>query len=74
LPDEVTRQALLNVFLGPIHIAGDREQIMRALAQGSDGQSGRDLRALVNRAVLAAVKRTSSPKDFTLIETDFALS
>jgi SpoVK/Ycf46/Vps4 family AAA+-type ATPase len=74
LPDELARQALLRVFLGPIHIAGDREEIIRALAQGSGGQSGRDLRALVNCAVLAAVKRTSSPKDFTLIETDFAPS
>jgi ATP-dependent 26S proteasome regulatory subunit len=74
LPDELARQALLKVFLGPIHIAGDRQQIIRALAQASEGQSGRDLRALINRAVLAAVKRTSSPKDFTLIETDFALS
>ena len=74
LPDKLTRQALLKVFLGPIHFAGDREQIIRSLAQASNGQSGRDLRALVNRAVLAAVKRTSSPKDFTLIEKDFALS
>jgi SpoVK/Ycf46/Vps4 family AAA+-type ATPase len=72
LPDELARQALLKVFLGPIRFAGDREQV-RSLVQASDGQSGRDLRALVNRAVLAAVKRTSSPKDFTLIEKDFAL-
>jgi DNA replication protein DnaC len=74
LPDEVARQALLKVFLGPIRFAGDREQIIRALTQASDGQSGRDLRALVNGAVLAAVKRTSSPKDFTLIEKDFSPS
>jgi SpoVK/Ycf46/Vps4 family AAA+-type ATPase len=74
LPDELARQALLKVFLVPIRFAGDREQIIRALAQASDGQSGRDLRALVNQAVLAAVKRTSSPKDFTLIEKDFAPS
>jgi ATP-dependent 26S proteasome regulatory subunit len=73
LPDEGARQALLRVFLGPVRFVGDREQIIRALAQASDGQSGRDLRALVNRAVLAAVKRTSSPKDFTLTEKDFAL-
>ena len=74
LPDELARQALLKVFLGPIRFASDREQIIRSLAQASDSQSGRDLRALVNRAVLAAVKRTSSPKDFTLIEKDFATS
>ena len=74
LPDELGRQALLKVFLGPIRFAGDREQIIRSLAQESDSQSGRDLRALVNRAVLAAVKRTSSPKDLTLIEKDFAPS
>jgi len=74
LPDELGRQALLKVFLGPIRFAGDREQIIRSLAQASDTQSGRDLRALVNRAVLAAVKRTSSPKDLTLIEKDFAPS
>jgi len=74
LPDELGRQALLKVFLGPIRFAGDQEQIIRALAQASEGQSGRDLRALVNRAVLAAVKRTTSPKDLTLIETDFAPS
>ena len=74
LPDEGARQALLKVFLGPIRFAGDREQTIRALPQASHGQSGRDLRALVNRAVLAAVKRTSSPKDFTLIEKDFAPS
>jgi DNA replication protein DnaC len=74
LPDELARQALLKVFLGPMRFAGDREQIIRALAQASEGQSGRDLRALVNRAVLAAVKRTSSPKELTLIEKDFAPS
>jgi DNA replication protein DnaC len=74
LPDEQARQALLKVFLGPIRLAGDREQVIRSLVRASDGQSGRDLRALVNRAVLAAVKRTSSPKDFTLIEKDFAPS
>jgi DNA replication protein DnaC len=74
LPNEGARQALLKVFLGSMRFAGDREQMIRALAQGSDGQSGRDLRALVNRAVLAAVKRTSSPKDFTLTEKDFAPS
>jgi DNA replication protein DnaC len=74
LPDELARQALVKVFLGPIRFAGDREQIIRALAHASNGQSGRDLRALVNRAVLAAVKRTSSPKDFTLNEKDFAPS
>jgi hypothetical protein len=72
LPDELARQALLKVFLAPIRFAGDREQIIRALAQSSNGQSGRDLRARVNRAVLAAVKRTTSPKDLTLIEKDFA--
>jgi transitional endoplasmic reticulum ATPase len=74
LPDELGRQALLKVFLGSIRFAGDRDQMIRALAQASNGQSGRDLRGLVNRAVLAAVKRTSSPKDFTLIEKDFAPS
>jgi SpoVK/Ycf46/Vps4 family AAA+-type ATPase len=74
LPDEPTRQSLLEVFLRPIRFAGDREQTIRALAQASGGQSGRDLRAVVNRAVLAAVKRSSSPKDFTLIEKDFAPS
>jgi transitional endoplasmic reticulum ATPase len=74
LPDELGRQALLKVFLGPIRFAGDLEQIIRSLARASDSHSGRDLRALVNQAVLAAVKRTNSPKDLTLIEKDFAPS
>jgi SpoVK/Ycf46/Vps4 family AAA+-type ATPase len=74
LPDETTRIALLEVFLSPLRFSGDRARAILNLAQASGGQSGRDLRALVNRAVLAAVKRTSSPKDFTLIEKDFAPS
>jgi hypothetical protein len=43
------------------------------LALATEGRSGRDLRALVNQAVLGAVKRTSSPKDFMLTEKDFSL-
>jgi hypothetical protein len=35
---------------------------------------GRDLRAIVNQAVLTAVKRTSSPKDLALSEADFAIT
>src|SRR5260370_34103725 len=31
LPDELARQALLKVFLGPIRFAVDREQLIRSL-------------------------------------------
>jgi hypothetical protein len=41
-------------------------------AQAAQAQAAES--PLVNQAVLAAVKRTSSPKDLTLIEKDFAPS
>jgi DNA replication protein DnaC len=71
LPDERARRALLKVFVGTIRFTGDRHHIVDSLAKATEGKSGRDLRALVNQAVLSAVKRTSSPKDFALCETDF---
>jgi SpoVK/Ycf46/Vps4 family AAA+-type ATPase len=71
LPDEAARRALLEVFLGTMRFAGDRHHIIDSLAKATEGKSGRDLRALVNQAVLSAVKRTSSPKDFALCEADF---
>jgi transitional endoplasmic reticulum ATPase len=73
LPDLTARTALLEVFLGPLRFSGDRACAILNLAMATEGRSGRDLRALVNRAVLRAVKRTSSPKDFTLTEKDLAL-
>ena len=72
-PDQTARAALLEVFLGPLRFTGDRARAVLNLALATEGRSGRDLLALVNRAVLAAVKRTSSPKDFTITEKDFAL-
>ena len=73
LPDQTARAALLEVFLSPLRFSGDRPRAVLNLALATEGRSGRDLRALVNQAVLAGVKRTSSPKDFTLTEKDFAL-
>ena len=73
MPDEPTRRALLEVFLGPLRFSGDRYHAIDSLAKSSVGRSGRDLRNMVNAAVLSAVKRTSSPKDFALQEGDFAL-
>jgi SpoVK/Ycf46/Vps4 family AAA+-type ATPase len=70
-PDEPARRALLEVFLGTMRFAGDRHHIIDSLAKATEGKSGRDLRALVNQAVLSAVKRTSSPKDFALCAADF---
>ena len=55
-----------------MRFAGDREREILNLAVATDGKSGRDLRALINRAVLAAVKRSSSAKDLALSEVDFA--
>jgi hypothetical protein len=72
-PDETTRIALLEVFLSPLRFSGDRSRVILSLALATDGKSGRDLRAVVNQAILTAVKRTSSPKDFMLTEKDFAL-
>jgi SpoVK/Ycf46/Vps4 family AAA+-type ATPase len=72
LPDATTRLALLELFLSPLPFGGDRVHIIRRLASATDGASGRDLRATVNKAVLAAVKRSSSPRDFELCENDFA--
>jgi SpoVK/Ycf46/Vps4 family AAA+-type ATPase len=73
LPDQTARAALLEVFLGPLRFSGDRAGAVLKLALATEGQSGRDLRALVNQAVLGAVKRTCSPEDFMLTEKDFAL-
>jgi transitional endoplasmic reticulum ATPase len=73
LPDEAARRALLEVFLGPVPFSGDRSRTVASIAQGTDAKSGRDLRAVVNKAVLSAVKRSSSPKDFALTEKNFAL-
>lgn len=73
LPDQTARAALLEVFLGPLRFCGDRARAVLNLALATEGRSGRDLRALVNQAVLGAVKRTSSPKDFMLTEKDFSL-
>ena len=73
LPDEAARRALLGVFLGPVPFSGDRSRTIASIAQATEGKSGRDLRAVVNKAVLSAVKRSSSPKDFALTEKDFAL-
>ena len=74
LPDQTARAALLEVFLSSLRFSGDRARTILNLALATDGRSGRDLRALVNQAVLGAVKRISSPKDFTLIEKDFSPS
>lgn len=71
LPDATTRAALLELFLGPLRFSGDKGRLVCRLALASAGKSGRDLRALVNQAVLAAVKRTASPEDFALSEADF---
>jgi hypothetical protein len=73
LPDTTTRLALLELFLSPLPFCGDRIRVIHQLALGSAGKSGRDLRAVVNQAVLSAVKRSSSPRDFGLAEGDFAL-
>ena len=74
LPDAATRAALLKLFLRPLRFSGYRAGVIRALALATDGKSGRDLRNLVNQAVLSAVKRTSSPQDFSLFKEDFALA
>jgi transitional endoplasmic reticulum ATPase len=71
LPDAATRVALLTLFLGPLKFDGDKTRIVRRLALDSIGKSGRDLRGLVNQAVLSAVKRTASPEQFALCEADF---
>jgi SpoVK/Ycf46/Vps4 family AAA+-type ATPase len=73
LPNEPARRALLEVFLGPMRFAGNREGVIVSLAQSTEGRSGRDLRNLITQATLSAVKRSSSPRDFALSEEDFAL-
>jgi|GEM_PF-3683172 len=74
VPDTPTRAALLELFLSPLPFCGDRARVIRRLALDSAGKSGRDLRAVVNQAVLSAVKRCSSPKEFSLSKAEFALS
>jgi transitional endoplasmic reticulum ATPase len=71
LPDASARVALLELFLAPIKFSGDKIRMIRRLALDTTGKSGRDLRAVVNQAVLAAVKRTNSPREFALCEADF---
>ena len=73
LPDEPTREALLELFLSPLPFSGDRTHVIRRLARESTGMSERALRGLVNLAVLAAVKRCPLPKEFSLSDSDFAL-
>ena len=70
LPDATTRAALLELFLRPLRFSGDRTYITRAVALATKGQSGRDLRNLVNAAVLSAVKRSTSAQNFALCESD----
>jgi ATP-dependent 26S proteasome regulatory subunit len=74
LPDEPTRVALLELFLGQMQFNGERKGVIQNLARSTEGSSGRDLRAVVNQAVLNAVKRTAAPQDFALTESDFALT
>jgi transitional endoplasmic reticulum ATPase len=73
LPDIRTRLELLELFLSPLPFSGDRIRVIRRLATLTEGKSGRDLRGAINQAVLAGVKRCSSPKEFSLSEADFAL-
>jgi transitional endoplasmic reticulum ATPase len=74
LPDEGTRVALLELFLGQMRFNGERKGVIQNLARSTEGSSGRDLRAAVNQAVLNAVKRIAAPQDFALTENDFALT
>jgi ATP-dependent Zn protease len=74
LPDATARRALLELFLRPLPFDGDKTRVVRRLASESAGKSGRDLRGLVNQAVLSAVKRCSSPRTFSLGESDFCVS
>jgi hypothetical protein len=72
-PDEAARRALLEVFPGQVPFSGDRSRTIASIAQATEGKSGRDLRAVVNKSVLSAVKGSSSPRDFALNGKDFAL-
>ena len=74
LPDASTRAALLSLFLSSLRFSGDKTRLIRSLALASAGKSGRDLRQLVSAAVLGAVKRTASPREFALDESDFVLT
>jgi SpoVK/Ycf46/Vps4 family AAA+-type ATPase len=49
LPDQTARVALLEVFLRPPRFSGGRARAILNLALATDGRSGRDLRALVNK-------------------------
>jgi hypothetical protein len=40
LPDETVRQALLELFLGPMHFTGDRQGVICSLVWATDGMSG----------------------------------
>jgi AAA+ superfamily predicted ATPase len=74
LPDASTRAALLTLFLSSLRFSGDKARLIRSLALSSAGKRGRDLRHLVSVAVLGAVKRTTSPREFSLDESDFVLT
>jgi hypothetical protein len=58
----------------PSAVSPEALRVIRRLAFDSAGKSGRDLRAIINQAVLSAVKRTRSVKNFSISEADFALS
>jgi transitional endoplasmic reticulum ATPase len=76
LPDSEQRLALLKLFVGKIPFAGCGTQVLNLLASLTPGESGRDLKNLVERAKIHAVKRSLRNANHNLItleKSDFAL-
>jgi transitional endoplasmic reticulum ATPase len=73
LPDQEQRKQLIEVFLSGVScdkVADIADRL--AQPQLTANYSGRDLGQLVNRAILAAVKRSGDVRTFRLQWSDFA--
>jgi transitional endoplasmic reticulum ATPase len=74
LPDENSRQQLLEVFLPGVACNGHAKDIAERLSTLTPTYSGRDLQQMVSKAVLSAVKRSgNNGSGFKLEEWDFEL-
>ena len=78
LPDETARAAILKLQLEGKPLAFDAEDVCRALAQRTEGKSGRDLQSLVTTATRKAVQRAvasqGDPRLFRLTRDDLETS
>ena len=78
LPDFEQRIQLLDILIGrrPLEMPQHRQELLRVLAKLCDGKSGRDLRALIERATVHAIGRATKlgrPLEFSLSLDDLRI-